>query len=490
MLQLSAGHPYSGLNPPEVWRHFAALNGIPRQPGREDAARNYVEKLSISSGAVFETDAYGNCVARLSGGSVSSRAPVAIQAHLDMVCESAPNANINFDSDPIIPVRDGDKVSARGTTLGADNGIGVAVALALLTDPVASARPLELLFTVKEEVGLLGATNLDLSLLHSRRLINLDSEDDAALIIGCAGEQDLTFSVDLPEGSPLGSDWSYLKLCITGLRGGHSGVQIHESRANAIKLLAELLEQAAAAQIDYLLASFDGGSAHNAIPREANATIALPTSSLGDAASTLGLMCDALIEEWCDHEPSIEVFLKEAPSASVAKREASDRLLSLLQALPHGVIDMADQFGETVGTSANLAVVRQKAGKVETILSIRGLVDVDIAKVASRVKTLGAAAGANLLAVAGYPAWEPQPDNDLTSVAVSSYSRVRGRPPTVEVVHGGLECGVLVARCPGLEAVSFGPLIREAHTPQEHVYASTVDATWRVLKGLLDDLDD
>jgi dipeptidase D len=484
---MNAEHPYNGLNPPELWRHFAALNSIPRRPGREAAARQYVEKVATSSGAAFITDDYGNCVVRTAEQSDQSRQPIAIQAHLDMVCESAPGADHDFDNSPIIPVRDGDEVAAQQTTLGADNGIGVAAALALLTDPTVSAGPLELIFTVEEEIGLLGALNFDTSLLRSRCLINLDSEDDAAITVGCAGEQDLTFTFEFPQEA-LGHDWAYIRIGFSGLSGGHSGVQIHERRANAIKLLGELLERVGEAQLNYLLVSLDGGSAHNAIPREATAVIAVPNATLSDATEALRSISGALTEEWLKDEPSVHAVIDDAPSAPAVRREASDRLLTFLQESPHGVIAMSDRFSNTVGTSANLAMVQYEDGQAEIVLSIRGLVAADVERVASQIKLLGGTTGASLSEVTGYPGWEPQPESSLADVAVASYTRVHGRSPSVEVVHGGLECGVLVARYSGLEAVSFGPLIREAHTPQEHVYASTVDATWSVLIALLEDL--
>jgi dipeptidase D len=482
--------PYQGLDPLELWMHFAALNAIPRRSGNEAAARRYVEKVAVSCGSEFITDDYGNCIVRSTETTHQSRRPVAIQAHLDMVCESAPGTAPDFDNDPIIPFRDGDKVAARQTTLGADNGIGVAAGLALLTDPTVSVGPLELVFTVEEEIGLLGASNFDVSLLRSQYLINLDSEDDAAITVGCAGEQDLTFDFQFPSEA-IASSRADITLSVSGLGGGHSGVQIHERRANGIKFLANLLERTNVARLDYQLASFVGGSAHNAIPREAKAVIAVPTAARRDAIEALRVASAELTTDWLNDEPTIHVAVEEgSDTTQTIERQASDRFLAFLREAPHGVLAMSDQFPNTVETSANLAMVKWGAGGAEIVLSIRGLIDADVDQVASQVKSLGESAGANLSGVTGYPSWEPQSKSPLADLAAESYGAIYGRQPTVEVVHGGLECGVLVARQPGLEAVSFGPRIREAHTPREHVYASTVSTTWSVLLTLLRTLDE
>jgi dipeptidase D len=479
---------YSGLNPRELWKHFAALNAIPRRPGCEEAARLYVEKIAASADAAFDIDNYGNCVVRTAVQADQTHRSVAVQAHLDMVCESAEGTTHDFDKDPILPVRDGDKIAAQQTTLGADNGIGVAAALALLTDPTAPAGPLELIFTVEEEIGLLGALNLDVSLLRSRCLINLDSEDDTALTVGCAGEQDLTFTFELPR-EVIGTSWSCLTVNFSGLSGGHSGVQIHERRASAIKLLTELLVRVGDDQPDYRLVSFVGGSAHNAIPREANAVLAIPTRSSSETAQALRAIAGELTDEWQSDEPTLRAVIEDAPNALQAiEKQASRRFLGFLREAPHGAISMSDQFANTVATSANLAMVQPADGRVEIVVSIRGLIDADVEQIASQVKQLGVSAGAGLSAASGYPGWEPRPKSRLAVAAASSYKRIYEKEPSVEVVHGGLECGVLVARLPGLDAVSFGPRIREAHTPQEHVYASTVDTTWKVLLALLHDL--
>jgi dipeptidase D len=482
--------PYIGLQPPELWRHFAALNKIPRRSGREDAAREYVRTVAETAGAECLTDPYGNALVRVPPRpGVAARDSVVVQAHLDMVCESAPEAEHDFDRDPIVPQRDGDKIVARGTTLGADNGIGVAAALALLTEPDLVCGALELLFTVEEEIGLLGALHFDTSSLHSRSLINHDSEDDSALTVGSAGGAEIVLGLQL-EKEDLEAGWVCVELGVSGLAGGHSGVRIHEHRGNAIKLLVEILHQLRCAGVEPRLASVEGGSAHNAIPRECTALLGIRQDAL---SGTEGLVADVVGElkrEWDADEPglSVELHPVDVPPATVATGRASAKLVRLLRDLPHGVLAMSPRFQGTVAASANLARVRTVGERIEVLTSTRGLSPGELDEAASRIGALAAAAEAKVEVTGGYPGWQPRADSPLVAAAVAAYKRVHGKEPRIEIVHGGLECGVLVSEKPDLDAISFGPLIKEAHTPREHVYASTVFTTWQVLVMLLEDL--
>jgi dipeptidase D len=483
--------PYPCLQPAELWRHFAALNKTPRRSGREDAAREYVRAVAASCGATFLTDAYGNALVRAPGRPAvgAPQTVVAVQVHLDMVCESAPGVEHDFDHDPIVPRRDGDAIYARGTTLGADNGIGVSAALALLTDPNVACGPLELLFTVEEEIGLLGALQFDVSLLQARSLINLDSEDDKALTIGSAGGVEVIIRL-CPGRKRLEGSWGSADVTVSGLRGGHSGVQIHERRANAIKLLATVLERLREARVDARVASIEGGSAHNAIPRAALARMCIPGEEMERAAVIAAEAISELSREWRAAEPelSIQFHAVEQSTPAAVDARASETLLTLLGELPHGVLAMSSAFAGVVETSANLALVRDDGVQFEILTSMRSLTEEALADVASRVQALAAPHRASAEVKGGYPTWQPKADSALVAAATAAYERVHGRPPTIEIVHGGLECGVLVSRKPELEAVSFGPLICEAHTPQEHVYASTVTDTWRVLLALIGEL--
>ena len=447
-----------------------------------------MREVAESAGAEVSQDAYGNVLVRAAARpGAAALPPVAVQAHLDMVCVAAAGVAHDFDRDPIVPCRDGDTVSARGTTLGADNGIGVAATLALLTEDDLVCGPLELLFTVEEEIGLLGALHFDTSLLRAGSLINLDSENDRALTVGCAGGAEVMLKLRL-ERKSLDPGWDCAELRVSGLSGGHSGVQIHEHRANATKLLVSVLKRLIRGGVDLRLASVAGGSAHNAIPTEATALLAAPSGAMAQAATIAAEFTAELRREWGEDEPGLSIELSPVESPGpFADRAGSVDLLDLLRDLPHGVVAMSPRFEGTVATSANLALVRTEGETVEVLVSARGLSSSELDATVTQTKLLGERVGASSEMTGGYPGWEPREDSPLAAAATAAYERIHGEAPAMEVVHGGLECGVLVAKRPDLDAISFGPLIREAHTPQEHVYAGTVNDTWRLLLALLAD---
>jgi dipeptidase D len=474
--------PYCGLEPATLWRHFAALNVIPRPSGREAAVREYVRGVAQAAGAEWETDASGNAIVRVGAGK-----PIAaVQAHLDMVCERGPGVEHDCERDPILPRRDGDVVSATGTTLGADNGIGVAAALALLSESAAYG-PIELLFTVEEETGLHGATALDVSMLRAESLINLDSEDDGALTVGCAGGVDVEIVLPL-DREPAVADRRVVELRVSGLAGGHSGMQIHERRANAISLAARALDSLQRAGAEFRLEAIEGGSAHNAIPREATIRLALADE---EGERVLAATLATLSDEWGEAEPDFELELVSGlpPAASIRPSQAA-AIIGLLSELPHGVIAMSERFPGTVETSANLAIVRSEPDRVQILASVRSLERQALGEVRDEIVRLAHSTGADAETGAGYPPWEPREHSPLLDTAIAAYAELHGREPRIEVLHGGLECGVIVARKPGLDAISLGPLIEGAHTPGERVHASTVADAYRLLVVLLGRLAD
>ena len=479
---------YHGLEPRELWRHFAALNAIPRPSGGEAAASAYVRRVAESAGATWTSDARGNTVVRVPARSGGEDAPaVAIQSHLDMVCEKRPDVMHDFETDPIRPRREGDLVFASGTTLGADNGIGAAAALAFLTTPDLRHGPLELLFTVEEETGLYGAMELDPLLLKARMLINLDSEDPDELTVGCAGGAGAILRLPIVS-EPTPRDWYGCKVVVSGLKGGHSGVQIHERLANAIKLLVEVLIGLRETGADFRLVALSGGTAHNAIPRDATAHIAIAPKTL-PALEAGERIYDALHSQWSVDEPDFTLHIENADTPSaVMSAQCTNTALSLLRDLPHGVVKMSEAFPGKVETSSNLANVQTLDGHLEIATSSRSFVAAELDKVQRHIETIGAAAGAEIEIRDGYPGWEPDADSRLLRVAEEVYGQVCGKQPAVQVVHAGLECGVIVSKIPGMEAISFGPLIRGAHTPEEYVDASTVEPTWKLLVALLNAL--
>jgi dipeptidase D len=482
---------YAGLEPVQLWHHFAALNAIPRPSGQEDAARAYVEQVAQSVGATCDTDAAGNLVVHVAprnGGS--SQAPiVAVQSHLDMVCEKRPDVQHDFSVDAIETRREGDLIYAEGTTLGADNGIGAAAALALLTEPGLRHGPLELIFTVEEETGLHGAMALDPSLLQATMLINLDSEDPDELTIGCAGGAETMLGLPLArEATP--ANWQVCDVRVSGLKGGHSGVQIHQTLANAIKLLASLLPTFPQ-QTSFRLVEMVGGSAHNAIPRDATARIVVAPDAIPTLKTSVDEACRQLCLQWADDEPNLNIELQaveETPASPVLTTSSQEKLLRMLNDLPHGVLAMSDRFSGKVQTSTNLSKVETRGEQAEVATSSRSFVAAELQNVQEQIRSIGAKAGAKVEMRNGYPGWEPDADSQLLQKTRTAYEQVVGKPAQVEVVHAGLECGVILSRKPGMEAISFGPMIRGAHSPEECVAISTVAPTWKLLTTLLADL--
>jgi dipeptidase D len=320
-------------------------------------------------------------------------------------------------------------------------------------------------------------------------MINLDSEDDDALTVGCAGGADVKLRLSL-EQERLDAGWSSVELSVSGLTGGHSGVQIHEHRANAIKLLIAVIDRLREGGVEVRVRAFTAGTAHNAIPLAGTVGLAVRSTELERAHELTATATSALEQEWRADEPGMAVELRERESTvrEAAGTLASDRLLNLLRELPHGVLGMSDDFPGTVATSINLAMVSSDGPRVEVQTSARSVSAEVLAEVVARVEQVAAESDASTALEGGYPGWEPKQDSPMLAAAVRAYERVHGTQPKIEIVHGGLECGALLAKIPDLDAVSFGPRIREAHTPREHVYASTVTSTWRVLLTLLEEL--
>jgi dipeptidase D len=471
-----------------VWEHFLALTRFPRATGNEAAARDYAAEVAAKAGAESRQDAFGNLVVKAAATpGREGAAAVCIQAHLDMVCEKRPEIEHDFARDPIQTRTEGEWLYGTGTTLGADNGVGAAMALAALTDPSVQHGPLELLFTLQEETGLHGAAALDGSLLDSRLLINLDTEDPEELIVGCAGGA--TASLRLPaERSAAPEDWQAFRITVSGLQGGHSGIEIHKPLANAVKLLAHALQAAKGAPTPQRLGALNGGNAHNAIPRDATGVIAVPAASVEALKSVLQWVSEELIELWAQNEPAFRISLEAAAPEPLFSEEASHRILELLTDLPHGVLRMSSVFPGKVETSCNLATLRTTETGLEILASIRSFVNDEIAAEQERIARRARALGAEVELRSGYPGWEPVLGSALQRRTETLYNQLFQAEPKVEVIHAGLECGVIASRVPGMEAISFGPRIEGAHTPEERVHIPSVGRSWELLTALLADL--
>lgn len=479
-----------GLEPRLLWEHFYQISQIPRCSKHEEKVREYVIEVAKRNGYEYKMDSVGNVVIKKPATpGLENKPGVVLQGHLDMVCEKNKDTVHDFSKDPIKLKRDGDWITAEGTTLGADNGIGVAAALAVLESKEVKHGPLECLFTIDEETGLTGATEISPDMLEGRYLLNMDSEEDGALYIGCAGGKDCEMNLGIStEDVPSG--FSPVLVKVSGLSGGHSGLNIHEGRGNAIKLLNRFLWKILP-QVGGRLASFEGGSKHNAIPREADAVVYLPASRLNDlkqyAADYDAIYKDELSAVDPDVKLSVETDGFEAPDKMFTS-ELHNRFLNLLYSIPHGVIGMSHAVPGLVETSTNLAIVSIKDDKLNILTSQRSSVNSKLTDIHDMVRSCGYQANAEVHSGGGYPAWKPNPDSPLLKKSVEVYEKLFGKKPEIKAIHAGLECGIIGDKFKGMDMISFGPTIEGAHSPDERVQISTVVKFWKFLLKLLEDL--
>jgi dipeptidase D len=453
--------------------------------------REYVLEVAKRNGCAHRTDRAGNTVVRKEAtAGMEARPIVILQAHLDMVCEKNKDTAHDFSKDPIRLNRDGDWIRAEGTTLGADNGIGVAAQLALMEEKDIPHGPLEFLFTVDEETGLTGATGLAADMLEGRILLNLDSEEASTLYIGCAGGQDTVLALPL-ETEAVPGGFSAASIRVGGLQGGHSGLEIDRGRGNAIKLLARFLAKKAPL-LQVRVAHMDGGSKRNAIPRECDALVCLPRGNLEvlkQAAREFEQVCK---EEYRAQDPEVYVRVAEEgfpEPDQVFRLELQEKLLNLLVCLPHGVIRMSPELPELVQTSTNLAVVRVEGQGFVIATSQRSSVATDLVAASDSVAAAGRLAGAHVHHDEGYPGWTPDPDSRVLGLAKAVYPSLFGREPKVTAIHAGLECGIIGDRFEGMDMISFGPTITGAHSPDERVEISSVKPFWDLLVAILGRID-
>lgn len=466
---------------------FEEISRIPRCSGNEEAAARWFEAWAAARGWKTERDRTGNLRIDVPATAGSERAPgVVIQGHLDMVCEKTPESGHDFTRDPIRVIRDGDWVHADGTTLGADNGVALALGAAVAEDPGLRHPPLELLFTVDEESGLSGAKQLAPGFLTGRTLINLDSETEGVLTVGCAGGRDLEIRRDL-HTSPCPEGWRTLALKVGGLRGGHSGIDIHRRRANATRLLARTLN-ALFAPGGPRLVTLTGGSRHNAIPRDAAALIACAPGQVADVKRQTAALQDRFRVEYAA-EPELTVTVDE-PDPSTAGRTAlapEEALLvvNLLLAVPHGAIEMAPDFIDLVLSSNNLAVTRTEAGALSVLTSQRSLTAAGLDAVTETVQAVAALAGGRTTVASEYPPWTPNLDSALLRRSRGVYRDLFGRDPDVSALHAGLECALIGRLCPGMDMISFGPTTEDAHSPSERLHLPSLAKLRAFLAALL-----
>ncbi len=478
----------SEFEPKELWRHFDKILTIPRGSKNEAAMREYIIGLAKKHNLSYQQDAAGNLVVRKPATKGNESAPITIlQSHLDMVNEKNSDVQHDFKKDAIQPRQEGEYLYATGTTLGSDNGVGVAAALAILENQKINHGPLELLFTIDEETGLTGAANLSSDLLKGRQLINLDTEEEGALYVGCAGGAGVNLTLPLKFAN-LAADVVVFEIKLHGLNGGHSGVDIHLQRGNAIKLLARVLTSVFR-KVKFQLASLSGGNMHNAIPREAFAQAAVAASEKDSFQKMLFERFQEIYSEFKSVDPEMKLALSEG--AGIKKSFDDDttaRVLNLLNALPHGVAAMSYDIPGLVETSSNLATVKIKDSEMVIHVSNRSSVASAIRATQERVASIGRLAGAEIEELEGYPGWKPNMNSHVLRVAKEVHQKLFGKEPEVKAIHAGLECGIIGEKFPGMDMVSLGPQIEFPHSPNERVRIPSVADFYKLLTGILEQL--
>ncbi len=476
------------LTPNSLWKHFDQILTIPRGSKNEDQIRKHVVDLATQHGLECLVDPTGNVVVRKPASRGCEDAPITIlQSHMDMVNEKNSDVAHDFEKDPIVPMRDGDYLTASGTTLGSDNGIGVASMLAVMEAQELVHGPLELLFTIDEETGLTGASGLDGNLLHGRQLINLDSEEEGAIYVGCSGGADTNLTLNLSKvPTPSGHEARNIRL--HGLKGGHSGVDIHLQRGNAVQLLARVL-YSISLKLPFHLATLKGGGVHNAIPREAFATVSGSHSDLQTVAAALDREIAAIQEEFRAAEPHMKLALSECETPSeVLDVGTAKTVLGLVTALPHGVVSMSQDIPGLVETSTNLATVTPNNGDLVIGLSSRSSVDTALTALRQKIRAIGEMTGAAVEEGNAYPGWKPNLDSQLLHVVTRVHLRVLGKEPETKAIHAGLECGIIGEKASGMDMISIGPQIEFPHSPDERVKIDSVGKFYDLLVATLEEL--
>lgn len=473
------------LEPTAVWNHFSDLNAVPRPSKKEERVIAFMRKFGEDLGLETYVDEVGNVIIKKPASpGMEDRPVVALQSHLDMVHQKNGDTVFDFEEQGIEMIVEGDWVRANGTTLGADNGIGVAAIMAVLAAIEMAHPPIEALFTIDEETGMTGALELKGGLLSAKYMLNLDTEDDDELTIGCAGGVDVTGQGQYIE-EEVSEDLKAFRLLIKGLTGGHSGMDIHKGRGNANKLMNRFLLKASRT-CGLRVVSIDGGGLRNAIPRESVAVVAVPEASASAFQALLEEFRQMVKAEYQTTDPELVVVCEasEAPSRVLAS-DFQANLLRALQALPNGIYRMSPDIKDLVQTSNNLARVLVENGEFKVLCLTRSSVDTEKWDEAEAIRSALELAGAEVEFSGTYPGWTPMPDSDLVHLMSELYEKRFGQSAHVNACHAGLECGILGTNYPEMEMISFGPNIRAAHSPDEKVQISSVQKFWGFLVDTL-----
>ncbi|MBI5472852.1 MAG: aminoacyl-histidine dipeptidase [Ignavibacteriae bacterium] len=474
-----------GLKPELVWKYFAEIARIPRPSKHEEAMTKYVMTTAKSLGLDAKTDKFGNVVVKkaASPGHENVRM-ICLQGHLDMVAEANKGKVHDFLKDPIELVRKGNTIMANGTTLGADNGVAVATNLAIMEDKSLEHGPLEFLFTVDEETGLTGASNLGAGFVESKTMMNLDSEEEGSIYVGCSGGKDSTASWKAEfEKAPAQTIAAHVR--VAGLKGGHSGLEIDKGRGNAVKILNRAL--LALDAFGVRLSHIEGGNKHNAIPREAEAVVYLPKKKWNAAVEAIEKFNAVAKAEISTVDPDLAVTLEAAKvkKGKVIKKGLQKKLLATVGALPHGVTKMSADIPGLVETSTNVAVIKTDKKAITMVTSQRSSVASEIVEIVHTVSSIFELGGATVTHGDGYPGWKPNLDSEILKVAKATYKQLYGKEPEVKAIHAGLECGIIGEKMQGMDMISFGPTLEGVHSPDEKIYIDTVEKYWNFLLGIL-----
>ena len=478
------------LKPASVWRFFGEIMNIPRPSKHEEKISAYLQQFGRDRGLETINDPLGNVLIRKPAHPGYEHAPkVCLQAHMDMVCEKNGDKQFDFMKDAIQPVLDGEWLTADGTTLGADDGIGVAAIMAILDDKSIEHGPLEALFTVDEETGLTGANGLSTDWLQSDILLNFDDEDEGEYCIGCAGGIDTTVAIDYRQ-VPVMPGTKAFKISVSGLKGGHSGDDINKGLACANKLLNRILwngtDQEDTPRLGLRLSSIDGGNLRNAIAREAHAVVTVPDANAEALQQMVADYANAIRFEFRSTEPNMQIAIEPvAMPQSLIDIETQRHLVNVLYAVAHGVLAMSREIPNFVETSTNLASVKMDDRQIHIATSQRSSVESAKMAAAQKIEATFRTIGAHVSHGDGYPGWTPNPDSRVLKVGVDVYKKMYGKEPIVRAIHAGLECGLIGEKYPKMDMISYGPTLRGVHAPGEKIEIKTVEMFWNLTLEIL-----
>lgn len=474
------------LKPQAVFDYFAKINQVPRPSKHEEKMIAFLKDFAKENKLECKVDKTGNVlISKPASKGMEKRATTILQSHMDMVCEKTSDSKIDFSKDPIETYIDGEWMKAKGTTLGADDGIGVAMELAVLTDKTLKHGPIECLFTKDEETGLTGAFGIESGFMTGKYLLNLDSEDEGQIFIGCAGgvNTEIVFTYK-PVAVPKG--YMALKVSVDKLTGGHSGDDINKNRANANKVLARFLFQLSQ-QYKVRLAQINGGNLHNAIPRNAEAVILIPEENKHAVRRDFNIFASEIEAEYHNTDPNAVFKMQSTDKPkSIMDKETSTKLITALQGVHNGVLEYSQDIEGLVETSSNLASVKMDgANKVKIVTSQRSSILSQRNAMRDAITATFTLAGAKCKSSDGYPGWKPNPDSVILKIATDTYKKLFKKDPEVKAIHAGLECGLFSEKYPGMDMISFGPTLRGVHSPDERLLIPTVQMVWDHLVEIL-----